>query len=505
MRNSKPNRKRGRPKGKLDLPEVIATDIRFTYLHWEQHAQKVEQTLTSTAFATISHTPKEAAQMMLKGMERFQHIHDGTLKHSTIQKLQVAEFTYPQWRRDVQEALECYLRMEDSLAKAIVADIVKKQKMHNGHSPHNVIALLDLASRDSSKQFFTYDGWEKHIQVIRDTLANKYNQVELSFGPSRDEVAEDMFNGMKRFQAVHTKQKHHNSIKLLLQNTVSFTYPNWVKDKHEAMMDFLKFEDQEAEELLDVMNLKQDMFKGNRSNNVLVELDSSSFSYDGWQNHADAVEMSLTSTFKSNFGETRKTTAKKLLKGMHRIQLVFKKKQRHRGISRLYGNNNFSYPRWEKDRIEAMHYYLRFEDEYAKEAINLMIKKQKIHDGDRSEDILVALDKMRLDFDASVTSENIMDSDSEEYHHGDNEESPSSNSPRDVIDGFDKDQRRIAAVTYAKSARDSMRRIERQRNSSAQSTGNISTGSSISSARENRRRIENRYSRFQRQDEIVHT
>lgn len=474
---------------KTDLPVDS-----FTYPGWGEHAKKVEQTLTNAASASMSHTSKQAAQQMFKGMERFQQIHDGTLEHATIRKLQIAKFTYPRYQRDAQEATECYLRMEDTLAKGIVANIVKKQKLYNGDRPNSILALFGPASSSKgqpSKIFtYTYPMWRKHVKMIKDTLANTYNDLELSFGPSREEVAQKMFNGMKRLQRVYDKKAQHHHIMLLYTQEEMFTYPNWARDKEEAMILFLKFEDREAKEFCQMMKLKQGIYEGDRSHSVLVELDSSSFKYVGWQDHAKAVEMALTSLFKINLGEDRNTTAKKLLKGMRRLNLVLSGKHNHRGISELC-KRSYSYPRWERDLEEAANHYLRFQDTYANDVFDVMKNKQLMHDGDRSEDVIVALDNMK-----SANTSN-----------SENQESFSSDSPRDVmrIIGIDQVKK---ITTAAESARKTRRRIESQRgvkikktdelskNKSDQRRGNLLTGDSDhSSARESMRMIEDRHGR----------
>lgn len=467
----------------------------FTYPGWEEHAKKVEHTFTHTGNIPISHTVHYAAKQMIRGMERFQQIHDGTLIHATIQKLRIAQLTYPHHDRDIQEVMECFLRMQDTLAKTIVNNIVKKQKLHNADPSNNVLAIFGPASSISNypSDLFTYPMWESHARLIKDTASNKYNDIDMSFGPSREELTRKMLNGMKRMQRVYDKRVKNRGISILFSNRGIFTYPNWERDKEEALIMFLKFDDREAIDFLRVMKLKQDKHQGDRSHEVLSAIDTSTFNYKGWEEHAKAAEMALTDPFKINLNEDRTTTAKRLLQGMRRLNSVLSGESHHQGISELY-KTAFSYPKWERDLEEATNHYVRFQDTFAKEVYDVMLKKQQIHDGDRSEDIIVTLDNMKSTHSTLTSFQG----------------SVSSSSPRDVmqIDGLSEIEKRDRKAT--ESARIIRRRIENQRGvkikSREQGPRPDQLGKDkLSSARMNMRAIENKmgknFKRLRRQDD----
>ncbi len=485
---------RGRANRLLFNRQVTVLDC-FTYPGWGEHVKKVELAFLNTTASSLSQTTAEEAQKMIKGMERFQLIHDGKLNHPTIQKLRKAKFTYPRCERDVKEAMDCFLRMEDTLAKNIIKVIVRKQRLHIASNENGIESIFFPSTSQEQKwlKYFTYPTWEKHIKIIKDTLANTYNEVELSFGPSREENAAKMFNGMKRLQRVYSRAEQHDDIMLLFQPERKFTYINFARDKEEALIFFLKLRDEEGKELYQVMNLKQDMHEGDRSHRMLLNLDSSSFHYVGWQDHVKEVEMALTSTFKTNLNENREVSAKKLLEGMQRLNSVHVGELRHHGINEFFKtSDSFTYPRWERDWHEVALLYLRFHDTYAKESFLIMKKKQRIQNGDRSDDVLVVLDKLSavssLDNDFDTLSSNSL----------------TSHSPRDVtqivcMEGMIKKNQK------AESARIARRKIEGQlhyiigrKNEGTDSNGEGSKSSDggnskASSARESMRRIESQH------------
>jgi len=392
-----------------------------------------------------SHRNNEDAQKIMTGMKRFQDVYDGKTQHETIRKLQLAQFTYPQYERDVQEALEWYLRMEDKLAKEVVLNIVNKQRMHNGESSDGsrILALLNR-SGSSSKEGFCYKGWEKHKQIIEDTLANKYNELDFSFSDNRVEIARDYYKGMMRLQRIHDGKARHLGIERLNANIDSFKYPRWEKDREEAFIMYLKFDDDEAKELYDVMKLKQDMRDGKRSHWLLMKLDAQRFTYPDWSNHAKSVERSLTNVFKVHLGEDRSATAEKLFRGMLRLQQVFTGQRLHKEIEHLH-KSKFTYAGFEKDRTESVEQFLRFQDEYAVDLLNMMLQKQQMHAGKVSadiQDIISVFDDVKMDPKQNVPDvEKKSESNHEPYEaaastgrlSGDVSDPLSTESPRDVM------------------------------------------------------------------------
>ena len=416
----------------------------FTYPQWEQHAMLANRALTNTSGLKMwigggkrsSHRNREDAQKIMTGMKRFQDVYDGKTQHETIQKLQLAQFTYKQHQRDVQEALEWYLQMEDIIAREVVLNIVNKQRIHNGERSDGsrILALLNR-SDSSSKEGFCYKGWGKHKQMIEDTLANKYNEMDFSFSDNRVEVARDYYKGMIRLQRIHDRKSRHIGIERLNANSDSFKYPRWEKYREEAIIMYLKFDDEEAKELYDVMKLKQDIHDGKRSHWLLRKLDAQRFSYPGWSNHTKSVERALTNVFKVHLGEDRSATAGQLCRGMLRLQQVFTGKTRHKDIEHLH-KSKFTYAGFEKDRIESVEQFLRFQDEYAVDLLNMMLQKQQIHAGKVSADIQEIISVFYDGNTATKKSVPYIDKKSAARHDhssGDVSNLPSTDSPRDVM------------------------------------------------------------------------
>jgi len=297
---------------------------------------------------------------------------------------------------------------------------------------------------------------------------------------------------MKRLQRIHDGKARYDGIQRLFKKEDTYTYPNWRRDKEEAMINFLKFQDAEGEEIIDVMNLKQHMYEGDRStDSLLVELDATSFTYAGWRKHAESVEMSLTSIFKTNFGQSRERSARNLLDGMRRLQQVHSRDIHHDGINKLC-KGFFTYPRCERDREEAMEYYLGFQDNYAEEVFRLMNLKQGMHDGDRSDEVLVALDSMLQFLEAArldtarigeeergqvlLTNLDILYSSDSDASH--NNKISSDDTPLDATRKSEKEW------GSHDSPRDVMRRIEKERGNKDKiiiTNLNRSTGSDASS------------------------
>lgn len=435
----------GRPELGEDDFSNKSGHISFTYPQWEQHAMLANRALTSTSGLKMwlgggnrsSHRNNEDAEKIMTGMKRFQDVYDGKTQHETIRKLQLAqEFTYPQHQRDIQEALEWYLRMEDKLAKEVVLNIVNKQRIHNGERSDGsrILALLNR-SGSSSKEGFCYKGWERHKHLIEDTLANKYNEIDFSFSDNRVDIARDYYKGMIRLQRIHDRKARHIGIERLNENSDSLNYPRWEKDREEAIIMYLKFDDDEAKELYDVMKLKQDMHDGKRSHWLLRKLDAQRFTYPGWSNHAKSVERALTNVFKVHLGEDRSATAEKLFRGMLRLQQVFTGQKRHKEIEHLH-KSKFTYTGFEKDRTESVEQFLRFEDEYAVDLLNMMLQKQQIHAGKVSadiKDIISVFYDVKMDTKKSVLDVVKKSTARPDRLSGDVSNPLSTDSPRDVM------------------------------------------------------------------------
>jgi|AntRauTorckE5430_2_1112549.scaffolds.fasta_scaffold05376_2 hypothetical protein len=385
-------------------------NMAFTYPQWQHHAKMVKRSLTNVSIMQFSLEGKpegkknypqqnyiDEAQKLKMGMTRLQQVHNGEVQHEIIRKLLLAQFTYPRWQRDVQESLEWYLRMQDTLAKEVVLNIVKKQRLHNGERSEYT-SVLALLNREGSSTF-SYEGWKKHKRMIEDTLTNTSNEVDFSFSANRKDVARDLYKGMIRLQRVHDGKASHDGIDCLHTNNNSFTYPRWKIYREEILILFLKFEDDEAKELYGVMQLKQDMHDGKRSHWLLTNLDAQSFTYGGWARHARSLEMALTGVFKVHLGQDRVVTAEKLLQGMRRLQKVFTGKTRHKEIEHLQ-KTRFTYTDYGKDKKEIMEYYFRFQDEYARSLQTMMLQKQRIHDGEVTDEIrefLAAFDNVNIE------------------------------------------------------------------------------------------------------------
>lgn len=411
------------------------SQISYTYPGWERHAKMIDKTqLPSPSVAAAlnkkkqekTRERKELGQKMMKGMRRIQQVHDGNKYNPTITRLLNAELDYPGWNKEIQHALDHYLRFDDKAGSELVSNIMKKQYLHKKKHDradlmlrqNSIISDSSIASSPSNFRF-SYPGWKQHQQLIDDMIENSSNSLNLITDESNVEKARLMRKGMIRLQHCYDGRTKHRHMMKLFGNCDSFSYLTWKKDKNEVFIYFLKYEDDEAEEFYQVMKMKQRLHEGSRPHWILVSLDQTKFTYPDWKRDAKEVELALTSAYKANLGENRVVTAERILRGMERFEKIYKGEETNEEIKRLM-SCKYTYDTFEADRREAMDYYLRFQDDFGLDVQMQMKEKQKLQN--------------KLEHIQIGKTHSVCFADELTYDHGSKEDTIKTNeSPRDVM------------------------------------------------------------------------
>ena len=284
----------------------------FSYNEWKQHADIIEETLShSYEFDVLEPVPSEVAHNIFNGMKRLQRVYDRHIHHNSIMHLlhdAHEEFNYPDCKKDIEKAINHFLRFEDRDGEKVREKMGERQRMYKGDRPNDnsegtsisgnlklnedsglkktrlvtqSTSALKKKKRISSKNpyhdtmillrkaisehVFSYNEWKQHADIIEETLSHSYEFDVLEPVPS--EVAHNIFNGMKRLQRVYDRHIHHNSIMHLLHDAhEEFNYPDCKKDIEKAINHFLRFEDRDGEKVREKMGERQRMYKGDRPN-----------------------------------------------------------------------------------------------------------------------------------------------------------------------------------------------------------------------------------------------
>jgi hypothetical protein len=170
-------------------------------------------------------------------------------------------------------------------------------------------------------------------------------------------------------------------------DAVAWTYPGWFKDKKEA--EEVHFLPDLFPEALQCMHRRQRVHDGHRSHPQLVALDKARpknrpWTYAGWQkDHKEAMECHCK--WPVLFDASLET--------MHKKQPVHDGDRKHPDLVALDAIV-CNYPGWQKDFPHAQNYHSDYPDLFPMK-LDEMRKRQKFHQGDRSDPTFVALDALR--------------------------------------------------------------------------------------------------------------
>lgn len=172
-----------------------------------------------------------------------------------------------------------------------------------------------------------------------------------------------------------------------LQTPGSYTYPDNANDAKLVFKHYLLGDESGMERVLSQIEFKQKLFQGNRSDPFLVELDSYTFTYPGWESDKDDIETTLANSTRGCV----QFDVRRMLKGMENRQKVFEEEGCHPGLNILH-SDVFSYATFKRDKRVALELYETGNDTAFEQLLKRIQFKQRVEDGDRSHPLLTIID-----------------------------------------------------------------------------------------------------------------
>jgi hypothetical protein len=194
---------------------------------------------------------------------------------------------------------------------------------------------------------------------------------------------------MDQTPSIQLSDRCHHQLRAL--DAMSCTYPDWRADFKQAE-EYHFHCPWEFSRHLRVMKRKQNLLDGDRSHNELKRLDSVTFTYPGWHEDFKEVERHHIQT-DPLFGK--------------KLSLMTRKQKLHHGDRSHYHlraidavKTTLTYPGWleEFKRAEQQHIKNPSQSLSDYKELHTMQEKQKIHDGDRSNTQLRALEAMTFNY-----------------------------------------------------------------------------------------------------------
>jgi hypothetical protein len=186
-------------------------------------------------------------------------------------------------------------------------------------------------------------------------------------------------------QLLEGDRSQHRALQKL--DSLKLNYPGWKEDfstaakNHQSRWRF--------NQKLFALEERQRMYLGDRSHPKLIELDSCSFSYSGWEEdirQAEEIHLRLLDGCYQNH-----------LQGMRNKQQMFLGDLSHPNRVLLDGLR-LSYPSWKADFIEAEKAHTTGSTYMFETQVEILKERQKVFLGDRSHPHLVTLDEFKLSY-----------------------------------------------------------------------------------------------------------
>lgn len=194
--------------------------------------------------------------------------------------------------------------------------------------------------------------------------------------------AKRMLLTMRRRQQVHDGSfSDHRVLKALLESEEP--YPGFDDDKEELLQHFVSGHDFALKRFLEGVEHKSRVYSGDRTDPVVKELDSLAFTYNGWEDNAEHVVYNLD-----------RKDANRNLESMKRKQQLHDGTCDHSGIIGIVQEGNYTYPGFQDDKHEAMILFSNGYNVLLKRTLEGIRQKQRLHEGDRSDDVVIKLDKL---------------------------------------------------------------------------------------------------------------
>ena len=303
---------------------------------------------------------------------RMEWVQRGDRSHPNLIELDGLNLSYPRWDEDVKTAEQAHTEGKDIHQE--ICRLVEAQRVHDGNRSH--WRLVKLNSLDLS-----YPGFEKdveeaerfHIRRAEDIISNHaFDRMVMEF-----KGKQQLFKG---------DRSHPNLQKL---DFLQLSYPRWNEDFTAAEKDHQNRAT--FNHKLFILKERQRMYLGVRSHPRLLELDSYSFTYPGWEEDIRLAEDIHVRT-RDGF-----PTYQYHLQGMRNKQQMFLGDRSHPNLVLLDGLR-ISYPNWKANFIEAEEAHqtgstYRFETQ-----VEILKERQNVFLGDRSHPNLVTLDEFKLSY-----------------------------------------------------------------------------------------------------------
>ncbi|CAB9515242.1 expressed unknown protein [Seminavis robusta] len=307
------------------------------------------------------------------------------------------KLSYPNWEQDKAIAEQYFAqngasngapRPGSSFYKKIQA-MVNKQALHEGDRSHPDMVALE-------NEVFSYDGWEQDKQDAIKIHSGECSVLYLGSFAEKLEL-------MRRKERIHHNRHSFDALREL--DELHCTYDGAQADLAIAERLFMDHPESALfHKKVTAMAIKQKVLvEGDKSHPDLVALESQVFSYDGWQaDKEEAMQRILGDCCLLFLGEFAiKFDEMKRKEQAFRDRTLVEELQY---LERL----PLDYPGWEYDKASAERLYLEyFCSSSASDAttslfhrkVQCMQTKQRLHDGDRSDPNIRALDATQFSYE----------------------------------------------------------------------------------------------------------
>lgn len=334
----------------------------FTYVGWEVDAKMCEKFVISGR--------DRSAKKKLRGMQNKQQMYDGCCSDPNIMRLRSGEFNYNGFEKDTQYIIKSFGAGENIALDMIVLEM--KQRAQVGDRSHPILQEIDSAT-------FDYRGWEEDFKKVENFF---FNVNCICIHASREEGARAKLDLMYKKQMIHDSGSSNNPLIQRLHSS-GFTYPSSDKDKKRIIEEYqagfyVGF-------MIDIMELRQKLFEG-CSHPILTALDTTPFTYDGWEKDAAATKRTLMESEFDSFLNDPRQVAQRGLKAMG------VKQQIHEGndiITKLIEGKLFTYEGHEQDEMELKRFHMKGYE--VSDYVQDIIRKQQFHNNAHTHPILSLL------------------------------------------------------------------------------------------------------------------
>ena len=237
---------------------------------------------------------------------------------------------------------------------------------------------------DEATQGLTYPGWEEDVRAAEANWAD---------GVSTAEKFKWTVGKMRRTQRLHEGDRSDALLQVLDEATQGLTYPGWERDVRAAESTWTDGVStaEKFKRTVERMRRKQRLHEGDRSDALLQVLDGATqgLTYPGWERDVRVAEANSIVGF-SSANELKRTVER-----MRRTQRLHEGDRSDALLQVLdEATQGLTYPGREHDvRVAELNWIYGFSSaNELKRTVERMRRKQRLHEGDRSDALLQVLD-----------------------------------------------------------------------------------------------------------------